>query len=83
MKKLLIISGIVLFLAVSIAVSLLDGTTTLAEICGLNGEEQIVSVEMIPASPDTFRGTHTVYESGEVCDRAVSLFFKTGLQEKS
>ena len=74
MKKALVISGIVLFLAIGAVAIWLGGTTTLAEICRLNGEGQIVSVEMIPASKDTFRGTHTVYDSGEVYDRFISLF---------
>ena len=72
-KALFIVAAVFLLAALWYGVTYKNGST-IAEVCGLGGKTQIVSVEMIPASPDTFRGTHTVYDSGEVYDRAVSLF---------
>ena len=76
MKKALTILGIVLFLAVSIAVSLLDGTTTLAEICDIEEGAEIVSVKFTAAGANGRRGKSTSYKSGSVYESCVALFYE-------
>ena len=76
MKKALIISGIVLFLAAGIAVSLLNGTTTLAEICDIEEDAEIVSVKFTAAGQDIRSGKVATYTEGAVYEKYVALFYE-------
>lgn len=78
MKKALVISGVVLFLAAGVLFSVLCGSSvTIAEICNTDQSAQIVSIEFVSQneSGTSFWGERTQYTSGEVYDRFAALFW--------